>query len=278
MDTLLISITGVSLALAAGMGVFLLRMVREERRRSDARVELLEALASGDARHESVPATYARVGSAPLPEPEVPSFLRSTHANVSSPSESPAKPSRSVADLPLHDEPASPAVEVDGVHELFHDEHEPSAWPRRLGVIASLAAVLALAVFGWSQIRQTADAPAEQIATPVAAEFPLELLSLRHSREGNTLTVTGLVQNPKGAAPLSNVEATLFVFGHGGTFLTSGRVPLDYTSLTPGDESPFVIRVPVSGDVARYRVGFRGPGDRVVAHVDRRADQLGRTF
>jgi len=55
-------------------------------------------------------------------------------------------------------------------------------------------------------------------------------------------------------------------------------VPLDFTSLTPGDESPFVIRVPVSGEVSRYRVGFRGPDDRVVGHVDRRTDQVGRNF
>jgi hypothetical protein len=31
-----------------------------------------------------------------------------------------------------------------------------------------------------------------------------------------------------------------------------------------------VIRVPVSGAVARYRVGFRGEDDRVLGHIDRR--------
>lgn len=258
------AVTGISLALAAGMGVQLARLVREERLRSEARVQLLEELAAGGAEREN--RSSARARAATLQEPEVPSFLQSTKAVAAH---------RSV-DLPLRDEPTA-HVEVGGAHELFQDEQEPSAWPRRLAVIGSLAAVLTLAVFGWSQIRGgngTSGTP----SAVAAAEVPLELLSLRHSREGNTLTVTGLVQNPKEAAALTNVQATLFVFGPGGTFITSGRAPLDFTSLTPGDESPFVIRVPVSSVVARYRVGFRGPDDRVVAHVDRRADQLGRTF
>ena len=260
MDMVLVIVTVISLTLAAGMGLMLFRMMREERLRSEARVQMLEELAAGGGDREPRHAEHAE--AATLTQPEVPSFLRSTKRRV-------------VADLPLRDEPSAP-VEV-GVHELFHDEHEPSPWPRRLAVIGSLAAVLTLAVFGWSQISGSG-APSDTPSVTTAAEVPLELLSLRHSREGNTLTVTGLVQNPKGAAALSNVQATVFVFGPAGTFITSGRAPLDFTSLASGDESPFVIRVPVSGNVARYRVGFRSADDRVVAHVDRRADQLGRSF
>ena len=64
--------------------------------------------------------------------------------------------------------------------------------------------------------------------------------------------------------------ATAFAFAADGTFLASGRAPLDFTTLAPGDESPFVVTVPVKGEVARYRVGFRSADGRVVAHVDRR--------
>jgi hypothetical protein len=245
MDTVLISVTGVSLALAAGMGVLLARMVREERRRSDARVHLLEELAA---------APVAKSRPAEPRFSDIPSFL-----------------------VPEHGRTQAPVAQVPSVHELFHEELEPSAWPRRLAVIGSLAAVLALAIFGWSQLRETGPDSAETTVARASAPS-LELLSLRHTREGNTLTVTGLVQNPKGGAALANVQATLLVFGPGGTFVTSARVPLDFTSLTPGDESPFVIRVPVSGEVARYRVGFRGPDDRVVGHIDRRTDQVGRNF
>ena len=266
MDTLLISVTGVSLALAAGMGVLLARLVREERRRSDARVHLLEELAAAP-RGKSRPA-----------EPrftDLPAFLAPERARTQTPVAEDFVTTEASTTVVS---PASAVSEsVTSGHELFHEEPKQSPWPRRFAVIGSLAAVLALAIFGWSQLRAPASAPSDG-AVATASAPSLELLSLRHTRQGNTLTVTGLVQNPKGGAPLANLQATLLVFGPGGTFVTSGRVPLDFTSLTPGDESPFVIRVPVSGEVARYRVGFRGPDDRVVGHIDRRTDQVGRNF
>jgi len=73
-------------------------------------------------------------------------------------------------------------------------------------------------------------------------------------------------------SPWRTIIATAVLFGPDGNFLTSGRAALDFTSLAPGDESPFVIAVPVNGTVARYRVGFRAPDGSVIAHVDRRAD------
>ena len=99
----------------------------------------------------------------------------------------------------------------------------------------------------------------------------MELLSLRHTKQEDTLTVSGLVQNPKTAPALTKVFATAFVFGADGSFLASGRAPLDFTTLAPGEESPFVVTVPLTGEVARYRIGFRGEDGRVIAHVDRRA-------
>lgn len=238
MDSTLAIVSGISLTLAAVMAVLLARMVREERRRSDARVQLLEQLAARQEKKRAEQTAAARF-----------------------------------ADIDLR--PA--AREVTGVHELFHEEHEPSPWPRRFGVIAGMAAVLALVVFGLTRVdlkpsSATEAAAAAPASTPASApaSAPLELLSLRHTTDGGMLTVTGLVQNPRTGGPLSRVQATLFVFGPGGTLLTSGRAPLDYTSLTPGDESPFVIRVPVSGNVERYRVGFRSQDDRVIAHIDRR--------
>jgi hypothetical protein len=102
---------------------------------------------------------------------------------------------------------------------------------------------------------------------------PLELLSLRYTRESDRLVITGLVQNPRAAAPISRVVATAFVFGKDGTFLSSGRAPLDFVTLTPGEESPFVVNVPVTGQVTRYRVGFRTEDGRVLPHVDKRAPE-----
>ena len=99
---------------------------------------------------------------------------------------------------------------------------------------------------------------------------PLELLSLRHRQEPDRIVITGLVQNPRTATPIAHVAATVFVFGPDGAFLSSNQAPLDYTTLTPGGESQFVVSVPVSGQVSRYRVGFRTEDGQVLPHVDKR--------
>lgn len=279
MDTVLVIVTGVSLALAAGMGMLLARMMREERERSDARVQLLEELAaSGSGRPNRLRDEPA---AEPLPKAAVLRYTDTLEAAVPSAAPrrvptAPSKPRRAVADLPLRE---TPPEEIAGVQDLFRETHEPSPWPRRVAFAGGIAALVSLAMFGWTQMRAPESLPVSVAAPgPASTASALELLSLRHTNDGNTLTVTGLVQNPKDGTTLSNVQATLFVFGSNGSFLTSGRAALDFTSLVPGDESPFVIRVPISGNVARYRVGFRGRDDQVLAHVDRRTNQVGRTF
>ncbi len=66
---------------------------------------------------------------------------------------------------------------------------------------------------------------------------------------------------------------TAYTFDEKGVFLASGRALIDVTSLPPGDESPFVVTVPVTETVARYRIGFRDENGRVIAHVDRRQQE-----
>jgi hypothetical protein len=110
-------------------------------------------------------------------------------------------------------------------------------------------------------------------AARVSGRAPLELVSMRHQREGTTLTVSGLVRNPAAGAAVNGVIAVVFAFDRNGGFVASGRAPLDFSSLAPGDESPFVVAVPNVSDVARYRVSFR-TGRGIVRHVDRRSDQV----
>ena len=98
---------------------------------------------------------------------------------------------------------------------------------------------------------------------------PLELMSMRYQHEGSTLTVSGLVRNPAGGSPVNGVTAVVFAFDGNGGFISSGRAPLDFSALAPGDESPFVVTVPNAPSVARYRVSFR-TGTGVLRHVDRR--------
>jgi hypothetical protein len=106
-------------------------------------------------------------------------------------------------------------------------------------------------------------------AAAPAASVPLELVSLRHERQGDTLIVSGLVRNPHAGQTITGLSAVAFTFDRQGTFLTSGRVQLDFPQLGAGDESPFAISVPQSAGVGRYRVSFRTE-DGVVPHLDRR--------
>jgi hypothetical protein len=151
--------------------------------------------------------------------------------------------------------------------DLFVARNEPSPWARRLAVAAALAACVAVA--GYVVLPRASGSIA---AAPAGTINPLELLTLGHTQEPDALTVTGLVHNPRNGAALKQVTATAFLFGDGGTFLASGRANLDFTTLAPGDDSPFVIKIPVTGVVTRYRVGFRGADGAVIAHVDRRGD------
>ena len=111
---------------------------------------------------------------------------------------------------------------------------------------------------------------ANAAAAPRDAQ-PLELLSLRHATDdAGTFTVTGLVQNPQSGRALRGVVAVIYLFDQQGRFLSSGRAAIDVPAFQPGDESPFVVKIPAVGAVTRYRVGFRYTDGAVVAHVDRR--------
>jgi hypothetical protein len=105
-------------------------------------------------------------------------------------------------------------------------------------------------------------------AQPAAAPA-LELVALGHERDGDRLTVRGIVRNPGTGSPVERLTAVVFLFSRDGGFLASGRIAVGPTGLRPGGESPFVVTVPGAAEVGRYRVSFR-TDDRVVPHVDRR--------
>jgi hypothetical protein len=225
MDTTLVGVTLISLAMAGGLSVVVWRMLRDERARSEARVAVLATLAA-----------------APV-----------------------AAPAR---DLPLRQAPAS-------VGAMFTEPEQSSPWGNRLAVMAALGLVIAsvvlfaLAASGTkTAVRAAGAANASVSATAPAAG--LELLSLRDNRQKDTLTITGLVRNPQNGTSLSRIAVTAYTFDENGSFLASGRALLDVTMFAPGDDSPFVVTVPVTGTVARYRIGFRTEDGRIISHVDKR--------
>jgi hypothetical protein len=173
-------------------------------------------------------------------------------------------------DLPLASRDAELLPEADQIvrtaNDLFAVSAEPSPWRRRLRVAAALAVVIS--AVGYVVLPARTAAPSAAAAQVV----PLELLSLSHTQQPSGLTISGTVYNPRGATPVSQVFAAAVLFGPEGNFLTSARAPLDFTTLRPGEESPFVVTIPVAGVVARDRVGFRAADGSAIAHVDRRAD------
>jgi hypothetical protein len=223
MDTTLVTVTLLSLGMAAALSVVVWRMLRDERARSEARVVALSAMVAR-------PAT-------------------------------PAKP-----DLPLRQAPPS-------VGAMFAEPEQASPWGQRFVVMAALAMVVAsvvlfaLAAGGTKAAARAGGTANTAAATPAAG---LELVSLRDSRKADALTITGLVHNPQNGTSLSRVTVTAYTFDDKGSFLASGRALIDVTMFAPGDESPFVVTVPVTGTVARYRIGFRTEDGRVISHVDKR--------
>jgi hypothetical protein len=264
MDTTLVTVTVLSMGMAAALSVIVWRLLREERRRSDARVAALKASALAPAAPASAPAAPGAPADKPThkPAPVIAAFRRQAWV------------SDAAADLPLRPADGAPAAPLAAA-PLFVEPPRAPAWGNRLAIMAAIALVLASGVL-FALAAGRARATARTSAAAAAAqpvEAGLELLSLRDAHQNGTLTITGLVHNPRSASLLTRVTVTAYTFDEKGAFLASGRALLDVTSLAPGDDSPFVVTVPVSDTVARYRIGFRGEDGRVIGHVDRR--QLG---
>lgn len=236
MDTTLITVTVLSMSMAAALSAIVWRMLRLERQRSNARVAALSAAA----RRADTPARE---------EPDLPLAPRDFSE-------------RSVVHERISESP------------LFVAREHASPWGTRVAVMAAVALVVASVVLFSLAARApkgTRSGPARaNVSAAAPANAGLELMSLRDSRQPGSLTISGVVQNPRTGTHLSRVAVTAYTFDDKGSFLASGRALLDVTALEPGDESPFTVTVPVTDDVARYRIGFRDEAGRVIEHVDRR--------
>lgn len=170
---------------------------------------------------------------------------------------------------------AAPAAPTPGVSELFAPKPSAAAHgsPLIKGAVGVAMAVVLIVVV--ASANRGGDSPAAAVGAEARASAPLELISMRHTRQGDTLTVSGLVRNPRGGANATRVTAVILAFNRAGAFIESARAPLDFTTLEPGDESPFVVTLPSAADVGRYRVSFRTEAG-VVRHVDRRASDSTR--
>lgn len=266
MEPTLIAVTLLSLGMAVAMSIVAWRLLREERRRSAARVARLAELAAGEERQDAPRAARTRPAPAALDLP------------LRAPDPRPMAPARTVApadplDRPLRRTSAVPQAPVAAEPVPIGDDLFAAAEPSSAGghrvLVFALAAMLVVAIV--TALVWLGGARATDEGRMVAARMaPLELVALRHTKQNDTLTITGLVQNPKDGRDLTHVTAVAFVFDQSGEFIGSGRAELEFTKVAPGAESPFQITIANAGNVGRYRIGFRTEDGGVLGHVDRR--------
>jgi hypothetical protein len=251
MDVVLLTLTTLSLAAAAGFGFLSWRLGREERLREQARIAALATAMTG-------PSTVRG-----RDETAAPSVLRGFAE---------AGPRLAEA-LPLEADTAETQVAVGSVFGRATEGLRGRPGIKAAVMGAMVVTIVIGAIIGARMSDNAAASTTtrnEAIATNVPA--PLELVSMRHQRQGTTLTVSGLVRNPSQGVAMNGLTAVVFAFDRSGAFLASGRAALDFSALGPGDESPFVVNISNILDVARYRVTFRS-GTGVVRHIDRRGNQ-----
>jgi hypothetical protein len=237
---LLVIVTIVSLLIATAMAVIAWRVSREERERSAARVAALSAEIDGDRPLDAVPAAWAE--SAAWPES-----------------------SRT------HDAPPVEAIAAASAGGLFSPRTAERSPLARLGPAVLAGVVL---VGGAVATVITFSGSGGTAAATARDPRPLELLSLRHTVKDGGLSVTGLVRNAAQNPELERLMAVVFLFDDKGGFLASARAPLDFTSLSPGEESPFLVTMNAPPGVSRYRVSFRRDEGGVIPHLDRREARM----
>jgi len=263
----LLVVTVSSMLLAAIMSVIAWRIAAQERRRSNARIAALSAEIHAPA------APVLAASSAPR------SAARRTDVAVrTEPPRLAAVPTARQAprwdDLPLRAGETAPAAA-----DLFTSTQRPTSG-RRFALafigIAAVAGLVLAAVMPRGGSTSTA-APARafdrvagdnQSAAPVSPA-PLELVALGHVRDGERLTVRGVIRHAATAPAPDQLTAVVFAFNADGGFVTSARAALDAGALRSAGEATFVVTVPDAASASRYRVSFRS-GDRIVPHVDRR--------
>lgn len=237
MVALLVVVTLVSLGAALGLLVWVLRLAREERERSEARAAALSLLLDGELTDGGSPASVR-------PEPPAPPPV-------------PTRPRESADD----------AVLPSGL----------TGRPFAFGMVAGssrtallLAAAVGVFVIGLVLAVLASTGPGEGAGqTAGHPPAPLELLALRHQRRDGVLEISGLVRNPPSGRAVTGLEAVADSFGADGAPLTRGRNPLRTRRLNPGDESPFAIVLSPGAQVKRYRISFID-GTGTVPHVDLR--------
>ena len=268
-DIILVAVTAISLGLASVMGVITFRVLRQERRRFEARVADLSAAADAGpagADADEEPRWHGEIGPARRERAQAPEPVRPSAGAY----DEPADPLWTdlvltrTADLPRH---AQAAVMPD----LFVAPEPMRSAGRRLILAVGLGSACLVAAFA-VVLALNARTSVPATVSPAAAHvaLPLELVVLDHARTGSRLSIHGLVRNPSAASAIRQLNAVVFLFDRDGGYLGTRQAPVVERELRPGGESSFEVPVESGGRVARYRLTFRVAA-APVPHVDRRA-------
>lgn len=263
MDFALAAVTVVSLAMTMAMAVVTWRLLREERRRSAARIAALTA-------------EIERSRSAPDIEPlTIRPHVERTSAAAASGASMPARRRTPLIDLPIRPALADPAGRVStSAADLFAARPSSSGWPRLASAMGGAAMVLTVAIL--AAILASHSRAADPASGAAAVQpLPVELLALGHERSGSLLSITGTVRNPEASSATDDLSVVALAFDRAGAQVATGRSPLDRASLSPGEASSFTVSIPAV-DVSRYRISFL-TGGTTVPHVDRRAGPVARS-
>lgn len=249
-------ITVVSLAVGAAAVVWALRVQRAEAARTAVRVSALAAAIDAPADTTVPVAPSVELDDSPwFPATEPASAAR--HASEAR-----------YASGDRHE------VDSSGAAASLFASERPASGRSAFGPVLALGALVLIAtIAGATMLAGGGDASGDAGAPAEASAAPIELVSMTDRTEQGTVTISGLVRNPRGTAPVERLTAVVFFFDGQGGFLASARALVDFPRLAGGDESPFVIAAPAPRGASRYRVSFRAGESGIVPHVDRRGDR-----
>ena len=249
MEFVLGTVTLLALAMAVAMGVVTWCLVREERRRSAAR---LAALAAELQQRRATPRDPR---SAKRPSTVKPAATRTTAAVPVDVTIRGPEPPRAT------NEPGAQGVRLFGTPVV----DATGGWSRLLAGLGVAGIVLLVAV---SVAIVTSSAGDREDETAATDQVPVELLVLNHEREDGLLAISGTIRNPLDGKVATHVIVLAMAFDHDGVMVATQRVPLKLETLLPGGESPFAISLPAER-VSRYRISFL-IDETTVPHIDRR--------
>jgi hypothetical protein len=168
------------------------------------------------------------------------------------------------------------AVRVEALRALAFEDGTPPMFvssaergtPRGRWIAVAVVAVTMASIVG-TGVALHEERPAGASHADAA---PLDLLTLRQTTDARgKFIVSGQVRNSTTGKSLQGVAAFVDLFDQHGELVAASTAALAVPVLQTGDESSFVVALPKTAGVVRYRVRFRRGDGIAVPHVDRRA-------